>query len=667
MDVFDVHDRLIADYAAFTDSLVQVRDARIQMYLEREHIDKVRWPDPWISLNPNFATGGTVADLVRNNLLHPDCEPFFRSKSGEDDPGAQSLTLHRHQAEAIEAASSGDSYVLTTGTGSGKSLAYFIPIVDALLREPVLDRISAIVVYPMNALANSQQHELEKYLTWGIPRDRRSVTFARYTGQETGEQRDRVLNRRPDILLTNYVMLEYLLTRPHERERLIGSAHGLRFLVLDELHTYRGRQGADVALLVRRLRDACAAPRLQYVGTSATIASSASFADTQDTVAKLATRLLGTKVHPHRVIGESLERATLDRSTGRPELGASVDAAAPGRRRPYDELCNDALAIWVENTFGLTSDDSGRMVRQRPMTLPAAAEALGQQAGRTTDACAAAIEWILAEGAAARHPDHGRPLFAFRLNQFLSKGDTVHVSLEPEQHRYITSQYQVSVPGQRDKILLPLAFCRECGQEYLVVSRSRDGGRFRYMARAEADVADDEAGFGHVYVSAAHPWPTDPIGEGRLPDTWYDTGDDGRPFVLPRLVDHLPRQVWVSPDGFEVSDAAGLRAWFLPGAFRFCLRCRVSYEQLRVQDFAKLATFAAEGRSSAVSLISISIVRSLREQTELPDRAKKLLTFVDNRQDASLQAGHLNDYVQVTQLRAALHRAVRAARAGPAI
>jgi ATP-dependent helicase YprA (DUF1998 family)/very-short-patch-repair endonuclease len=662
MDVFDVHERLIADYAAFTDSLVQVRDGRIKRHLDKERLAKSRWPDPRISLNPAFATGGTVGDLVGDGILHPGCERFFRAKTGEDDPGARPLTLHRHQADAIRAARGGDSYVLTTGTGSGKSLAYIIPIVDAVLRAPRPDRISAIVVYPMNALANSQQHELEKYLTWGIAREHRAVSFARYTGQETDEQRDRVLGRRPDILLTNYVMLEYLLTRPRERERLIGGAQGLRFLVLDELHTYRGRQGADVALLVRRLRDACAAPALQCVGTSATMATGESFANVRETVAGFASRLFGTPVRPDRVIGESLERATADRPVEAPQLAAAVDAAASGRRRrAYEELTGDALAMWVENTFGLTHDDTGRLVRQQPTTLPAAAASLAARIGRPAEACAAAIEAILVEGAAARHPDHGRPLFAFRLHQFLSKGDTVHVSLESADDRYLTSQYQVSVPGRRDKILLPLAFCRECGQEYLVVSRSREDGRVRYGSRAEADQADDERLFGHLYVSADHPWPDDPIAAGRLPDTWYATGDDGRPYVLPRLVDHLPREVWVHPDGFEAQPGEGLRAWFLPGLFRFCLRCRVSYEQLRVQDFAKLATFAAEGRSSAVSLISTSVVRSLREQIDLPDRAKKLLTFVDNRQDASLQAGHLNDFVQVTQLRGALYHAARAA------
>ena len=98
------------------------------------------------------------------------------------------------------------------------------------------------------------------------------VTFHRYTGQEGGEIRERLLNEPPDILLTNYVMLELILTRINE-QRLIRRARDLRFLVLDELHTYRGRQGADVAMLVRRCREAFSGDKMICVGTSATMVS----------------------------------------------------------------------------------------------------------------------------------------------------------------------------------------------------------------------------------------------------------------------------------------------------------------------------------------------------------------------------------------------------------
>src|SRR5260370_3769804 len=103
----------------------------------------------------------------------------------------------------------------------------------------------------------------------------------------------------------------------------------------------------------------------------------------------------------------------------------------------------------------------------------------------------------------------------------------------------------------------------------------------------------------------------------------------------------------------------------MPSPFRFCLRCRTSYEQARGSDFAKLAKLSAEGRSSAMSLITASIVRALRTwDGDLDDKARKLLAFVDNRQDASLQAGHFNDFVQVTQLRGALHRALEEGKEG---
>ena len=133
--------------------------------------------------------------------------------------------------------------------------------------------VKAIVVYPMNALANSQLLELEKFLKFGYPTDGDPVRFGRYTGQEGKEIRRQILADPPDILLTNYVMLELVLTRPDERKHLILAAQGLRFLVLDEMHTYRGRQVVGVALLVRRLRNVCASPNLQVIGTSATMAS----------------------------------------------------------------------------------------------------------------------------------------------------------------------------------------------------------------------------------------------------------------------------------------------------------------------------------------------------------------------------------------------------------
>jgi ATP-dependent helicase YprA (DUF1998 family) len=674
MDVFTLHQQLIADYRSFTSGFVDVRDRRIQAFIDEQLVKGVQWPDPWISLNPSFEPGGSISELVADGLLHPECERIFRVKAGRHDPGAETLTLHRHQREAVEAARSGLSYVLTTGTGSGKSLAYIVPIVDSVLRERRAETgvarpgVRAIVVYPMNALANSQLRELEKFLTHGYPEGGEPVTFARYTGQEDENDRRRILANPPDILLTNYVMLELVLTRPDERARLVRAATGLRFLVLDELHTYRGRQGADVALLVRRLREACASPTLQVVGTSATMASAGTVDDRRRTVADVATRLFGAEVTPDRVIGETLRRATTAASAVDPaELRVSVAAAASGALPRGGELVDEPLVAWIETRFGLDHEPgTGRLVRRRPTTLPEAAAALAAVTGHDADTSQAAIRAAFLAGSRARDPRTGRPVLAFRLHQFLSKGDTVYVSLEPEADRYITDKYQLRVPGEKDKALLPLAFCRECGQEYHVVARTSSAGRTRYVPRRDADASGGDAVTGYLYVSADFPWPDDPGGVvERLPDHWVD-GGDGVPSTLPSKAKYVPTEVHVAPDGQETASGQGLRAWFMSTPFAFCLRCKVSYEQVRGTDYAKLATLDREGRSSAVTVISAGVVRALKAlgPDELPERARKLLTFVDNRQDAALQAGHFNDFVQVSQLRGALYRAMVAEAGG---
>jgi len=671
MDVFEVREQLVRDYRSFTAAFVEPRDPRISAFLSEQLASGAQWPDPWLSLNPSFATGGTTTDLVDAGVLHPECDQIFRSKAHANDAGRKPLTFHRHQSDAIEVARSGKSYVLTTGTGSGKSLSYIVPIVDRVLREKGSGKppgVKAIIVYPMNALANSQVLELEKFLKFGYGEGAEPVTFAKYTGQEKPDERRLILAQPPDILLTNYVMLDLVLTRPDERRHLISAAQDLQFLVLDELHTYRGRQGADVALLVRRVKDLCQVPDLQVVGTSATMASGGRDSDRREAVAGVATRLFGSEVDPSRVIGETLVRATLGDTPGTEELRNAIARATAGDIPiDYGTLATDPLASWIESTFGLATDDeTGALVRCAPTTVPAAAVELAAASGSGPSDCEVAIRNLLLAGSRARHAEHGRPLFAFRLHQFVSKGDTVHVSLEPEGSRHITGRYQLRVPHEPDKALLPLGFCRECGQEYYVVSRVSRSGGIAYVPRHDSDASGGDAVTGYLYVSDDHPWPADPVAEGRLPDHWLVEDDDTSTSIAANKRKYLPSPVWLVADGSEAEDDNGLPAWFMSTPFAFCLRCRVSYEQVRGNDFSKLATLDQEGRSSAVTILSASIVRSLRgfDETQLDPKARKLLTFVDNRQDASLQAGHFNDFIQVAQLRGALSHALATAPSG---
>ncbi|MFF9150160.1 protein kinase [Streptomyces sp. NPDC014861] len=672
MDVFGIHADLISEYESFTKSATVIRDARIAGFVEDDMAGKSQWPDPWLSLNPFFADGGKVTDLVRDGILHPKCAEIFQAgkKGSSRRPDGRPLTFHLHQRQAIEAAQAGDSYVLTTGTGSGKSLSYIVPIVNHVLKERQAGgaggRVRAIVVYPMNALANSQLMELEKYLRHGFGAGNEPVTFARYTGQESDDQRRELRKNPPDILLTNYVMLELMLTRPDDRSSLIRMADGLQFLVFDELHTYRGRQGADVAFLIRRVREACrASATLQCIGTSATMSTEGTWEDQRREVAKVAGRLFGTTVLPKRVIGETLIRATEEAPVTVPAERLRVQAAP----RSYEALTKDSLARWLESRFGLEREEgTGRFRRCAPGTVEDAAAELAAESGVAEESVREAIRTTLEAGSQAKNPMTERPLFAFRLHQFLSKGDTVYTTLEDPLSRPLTRTYQLEQPGSDGKPLFPLAFCRECGQEYLTVWRTEESGAFRYEPRRDTSASGGRDGEGYLYLGMPgedYEWPADPqtaVDDRRLPESWLETDAQGVTVVKKSYRPRVPKRVVV--DGFGNESGEGLVAAFVPAPFLFCVHCQVSYEQTRGRDFAKLATLDQEGRSSATSLISASIVKSLRAVPEesLGKEARKLLTFVDNRQDASLQAGHFNDFAQVTQLRGALYQA--AVRAG---
>ena len=664
MNIFDFRDQLIDDYASYINSFIQIRDPRIRQYVEQQFQEGVLWPEPLIQLNPLFAHGESIDELVTQGVLHRECAGIFRKGKSEDHPRGNALILHKHQSEAIHVAHGGHSYVLTTGTGSGKSLAYIIPIVDSVLRNGTGHGIQAIVVYPMNALANSQLKELEKFLLLGFPNKKSPVTFERYTGQESDAERQRIIANPPDILLTNYVMLELILTRASER-RLIADKT-LRFLVLDELHTYRGRQGADVALLVRRVRDRLATGELQCVGTSATLAGAGTYEEQRREVAEMASRIFGTDVKPAHVIGETLVRTTnhveRDEDFHR-QLVARVTEQERTFPPGYQQFIQDSLAIWIEDTFGVIEKD-GRLVRAEPKSITGArgaAALLSRLTSVASEQCIEAIQHTLLAGYMCEpHPDTGTPPFAFRLHQFISKGDTIYASLEKE--RYLTLQRQQFVPGDRDRVLLPLIFCRECGQDYYCV-RLKDG---QFIPRELNDQQDDDGQAGFVYYNKDNPWPlAEESLQERLPDEWLEEHRGGVRVRRNRRTD-LPQGLSVRTDGTVIDGRNagdnGLDCHFIPAPFRFCLHCEVSYGFRQREDFAKLASLSSEGRSTATTVLSLSAIRRLREAERTsfqPVIPPKLLSFTDNRQDASLQAGHFNDFIEVGVMRSALYRAVR--------
>lgn len=665
MNIFEFRNQLIKDYGSYFSSFIKIQDNKIDQKVNESISSGILWPDPLIQLNPSFQPGELIDELVEQGILHAECSNVFKIKPkphGESRP----LRLHKHQSDAIKAAKSGGNYVLTTGTGSGKSLAYIVPIVDYVLRQGSGKGIKAIVIYPMNALANSQEGELTKFLCHGYPDGKSLVTFARYTGQESDEVRQKIIANPPDILLTNYVMMELILTRPYEKN-LVKAAEGLKFLVLDELHTYRGRQGADVAFLVRRIRDRLSDENLQCVGTSATIAGVGSLDEQKVEVAAIASRIFGAEVKTENVIGETVQRTTPFKTLDEPDfLEALKKCVADGKEKApktYNDFINDPLSIWIESIFGVSKEqDSDRLVRVNPRSIHGrngAANELRKITELPVDRCARATEERLLDGYKCEpDPKSGKRPFEFRLHQFISCGDAVYATIEPEEDRYITLQGQQYKPGDRTKVLIPLVFCRECGQEYYCIQKAQrsdsDGSTFTPRNLRDRGGDDYEAGF--LYYNHEKPWPSkmEQIIE-KIPDDWVEPRD-GTLIIKNNYRKYVPKTIHIGTDGIEVEDAIEFQ--YIPAPFRFCLNCGVTYGGRQRDDFLKLSSLGTAGRSTATTILSLSTVRNLKGNSDLPVEAQKLLSFTDNRQDASLQAGHFNDFVGIGLLRAALYKAV---------
>ena len=671
MDVFDLRQHIVQDYANFARSFTRVKATDLKRQIDEIYAKDQFWPEPLLQITPYYERGASLDELAASGEVTLTTAAIFRVP---DEP-ALPLQLHTHQVQALAAAKQGRSYVVTTGTGSGKSLCFFVPIIDSILKakqEDKTKRTRAIIVYPMNALANSQMEELEKFLKHVSPA--KPITFARYTGQEGDEERKIVSSNPPDILLTNFMMLEYLMTRQDATDQtVIKNCQDLQFLVLDELHTYRGRQGADVALLVRRIRALLAPKGLQCIGTSATMASG-SAEDRRTAVASVASKLFGVPVLPSDIIGETLVRATnknLHNDTVKPKLAAAIEAGLLPTITDA-ELIDHPLSIWIETRLGLTWEDA-KWVRARPQTLKTAANWLSEDSGLPIEACSDFLRQFLLITSLAEvdriggHNTGRRGFFAFKLHQFISGAGTAFATIESPAKRTLTVNAQQYLPEQPEKRLYPVHFCRDCGQEYHPIFLEL-GATPQVLPREIDDVpptvkqSEESEGLDRPQYGFLMPEPTDGTFEfsGKdedYPDAWLEEDKHGDIRLKRDARKNKAERIAVEPTG---QIGTGAYAWYIPGKFRFCLNCKVVHSA-QGKDKNRLAALSAEGRSSATTLLTHSVLHWMHSQESIPVDRRKMLGFTDNRQDAALQAGHFNDFLFVSLFRAAFLGAVESA------
>jgi len=659
MKAFEFDHQLIDSYARFSRSFSTIRAGDLRDEIERQYDAGRFWPDALLSLNPRFLSGPTVDDLVASGDLDDATGKIFRF-------GETPLKFHRHQAQAIAKARAGQSYVVTTGTGSGKSLCFFVPVVDAIVRARKAGgprKTRAIIVYPMNALANSQIKEIEKFISQsGLPEDVKPIV-RRYTGQESPTDRQAIADNPPDILLTNFMMAELLLTRQDKLDsQVIDNAKGLEFIVLDELHTYRGRQGADVAILVRRLRNRCAPDKAPIcIGTSATMASEGSEAGRAKSVADVASRLFGASIGPDAVIDESLQRATddlLKLEDVRPKLAQVLKNPLPETLTDED-LKQHPLAVWAELAIGL--EDGQELKRKKPIPFNEAVELLSTDSGLDVETCRRSFEQFLTRVSLPEKERGGTAIgafLAFKLHRFISGAGEIFTTLA-ERPRRVLFEGQLEDPEAPGHRLYPTRFCRQCGQEVHVVTKTEDAHGVRYLPRNIDDTPmEDPDGDVAGYLTPTGDDDPDYAFTGEVetyPEDWREERG-GIERIRSNRKARLPQMLTVSEDGRY--DPAGGHFWFIPGKFGFC-PCCLDQPHPSMRERSKLAGLSGEGRSSATTqLVATALEWMNGDNSGVPVEKRKLLGFTDNRQDAALQAGHFNDFLFVSLLRGAILRAV---------
>lgn len=595
--------------------------------------------------------------------------------------------LYGHQAEALEKAQLGRNLIVATGTGSGKTECFLLPVIDDAARNPG-DGVRAIFVYPMNALANDQLDRMRRLLS-----DLPEITFGRYTGDTPHTRqtvpdevrakiaanerftREEIRERPPHILLTNFAMLEYLLLRPDDAG--LFRHQSLRFVVLDEAHTYNGAQGIDVSLLMRRLRQAYRNNRLQFILTSATLAEGDT-PEAREEISRFGRSISGTDFSPEDVIFGSTVHGFDDDccEVSLEEVFKTVpdEGTLTTWLRALDDLTELKKLIAASSLPGSADVDDASSRHEALYRLfkgwgpvwriheevVGAPRGLGELAndiwGEETERAMLALQWLMIMASHARASEESAPLLPVRFHFFLRGLNGASVCLSPEcdsrsthpdtfwSRVYLESRTRCEQPCESR--LLPLSTCFQCGMPAVSVWATEDG---KWQPLPPSDKPEET--------------------ERRLSLTWdtalSETGDedeDGggtgpRPVGLCLSCGRLEEDRAL----FECCDSplrVELRNLTPKGGdLKQCPRCGTTS-----RPYPSVLRDFRSGEDAATAVIGEQVMRSLPDDgakaDTLPARGRRMLAFSDSRQRAAFYAPYLKRTTAETEYSKPLYDAL---------
>jgi len=661
---------LIEEYRRFLRSTYRLADPHLRQQFE-QHVDQtdVLVKGPYVTLARDYTMGKTLSELLAGGLGHPDLTRLHWNFG--------SNPIYEHQERAFRLVEAQErNCVIKTGTGSGKTEAFLLPLLSGImkLRDQGLPGTKAIVLYPMNALANDQLKRLRNIVREsGV-----QLTFAMYTGESEsvapslGEplagneivSRSQIRQSPPDLILTNYKELEFMLIR--NVDRAIFSP-ALRFLVLDEIHSYRGALATEIACLIRRLKSRCALQpgQMRCVGTSATVSEGVGG---DEALARFVTDLFGESFTMGDIVGEilfphqepedpylppfvHLNRGELmELPVEDPRKILELTQRITGRTPPQEGTLSEKVATLLKGNQLVAAL---KAACETPHSLAELAKVLIERFPEASvlkeDAVQTLIEAYLLVGSIGTEDDP--PALRPKLHSFFHGVYDVGLCMNPS-CRLLVRDGSDSCP-QCHSIVRPIALCRTCGQDFAKVRFHDDPEK--PPSPNDDFQSDENTGFitPRIFVEAAEmeedaedipvEEPVRPRGRrrtaarARLEDRWVCRAC-GK--IHEQRTDRCLNPECGSADAVTLQKV-------MRGKGSTCPVCNSTYTK------GDILTLLRSGIASTNSLLAT------HHLDRLDGEDRKLLIFSDNRQEAAHQAGYMKDRHRLFAIRHAIERIVR--------